>query len=115
MFRTEDQQKNLCKNCPLAKTANIIGDGVVLLLLRELLTGPKRFKDLEGVLDSISTRTITDKLHLLEEEGIVLREEYSEKPPRVEYTLTKKGKALRGVLASMTKYGEDYLQGSVTM
>ena len=112
MFRTEDQQKNLCKSCPLAKTANIIGDGVVLLLLRELLTGPKRFKDLEQALGSVSTRTITDKLGFLEEEGILTRKEYKEMPPKVEYTLTKKGKALKSILNHMVKYGEAYLKGN---
>jgi DNA-binding HxlR family transcriptional regulator len=109
MFRTEDQQKKLCKSCPLAKTANLIGDGVVLLIVRELLTGPKRFKDIEQALGTISTRTITDKLHFLEEEKILTREEYREVPPKVEYSLTKKGEALKEIFDTMAEYGEAYL------
>ncbi len=110
MFRTTSQKKAICTNCPLAKTANIIGDAVILIILRELFTGKKRFKDFENKLDSVSTRTISDKLKTLEQEGIISREEFSEKPPRVEYTLSKKGLGLKPILTSTLKYGEMFLK-----
>jgi len=109
MPKTKDQRKKLCSTCPLAKTSDLVGDFWVLLIVRDLLTGPKRFGELEASLSDISTRTLTLKLSVLEEEGIVKRTAFREKPPRVEYTLTPKGKALESVAKSMRKYGETYL------
>ena len=109
MFRTEQQQKKLCASCPFAKTANIIGDSVVLLIVRDLFTGPKRFGDLEEALTGVSTRTLSEKLKMLEEEGLISRQEFVGKPPRVEYTLTKKGAGLNKVADAMIAYGSEYL------
>ena len=109
MFRTEKQQKKLCASCPFAKTANIIGDSVVLLIIRDLFSGPKRFGDLEAALSGVSTRTLAEKLRMLEEEGLIVREEFIGKPPRVEYTLTKKGAGLKKVSDAMIAYGSKYI------
>lgn len=109
MFRTEKQQKKLCASCPFAKTANVIGDSVVLLIVRDLLSGPKRFGDLEAALSGVSTRTLSEKLKTLEEEGLIAREEFVGKPPRVEYSLTKKGAGLEGVSDAMIEYGKKHL------
>jgi DNA-binding HxlR family transcriptional regulator len=49
MLRTKAQEDTLCKTCPLAKTANLVGDSCVLLIIRDLLSGPKRFSNLEPV------------------------------------------------------------------
>ncbi len=109
MLRTEKQVESLCEDCPLAKTANIIGDTFTLLIIRDLLEKPKRFKEIEDSLLGVSTRTITNKLSYLEKAGLIKRIEYSERPPRVEYSLTKNGKALSKVINSMRSYGKTYL------
>ena len=109
MLRTEEQQKSLCASCPFAKTANIIGDSVVLLIVRDLFSGPKRFGDLEASLAGVSTRTLADKLKMLEEEGLATRDEFVGKPPRVEYTLTRKGSGLKKIYDAMVSYGEKHL------
>ncbi len=109
MFRTKKQQKAVCGNCPLAKTADIIGDSSTLLIVRDLLAGPKRFGDLEASLSGTSSRTLTKKLHALEESGLIHRAEFAEKPPRVEYSLTEKGRALSPVMQSMRAFGEKHL------
>lgn len=109
MFRTESQQKKICTKCPIAKTANLIGDSVILIIIKELMQKPKRFGDLCTILDGVSTRTVSEKLKKLEEEKIVIRTEYSEKPPRVEYQLTKKGKGLKKIVHALLVYGEEFL------
>jgi DNA-binding HxlR family transcriptional regulator len=109
MLRTKKQVKSICTECPLAKTANIMGDTFTLLIIRDLLLKPKRFGELEKSLAGVSSRTVTKKLQFLEEKKLVQRKEFSEKPPRVEYSLTKEGKALHKIIESMRNYGSKYL------
>lgn len=102
-------KKTDCAICPIAKTADLIGDHWTLLIIRDLLTGKKRFGDLEQSLSGISSRTLTKKLETLVASALVVREEFNEKPPRVEYSLTTKGKDLHGISEAMRKYGEKHL------
>lgn len=109
MFRTRSQQRKICTKCPIAKTADLIGDSVVLIIIRELVGGAKRFGDILDSLSGVSTRTLTEKLKKLEKDGIVIRNEYKEKPPRVEYLLTQKGRGLKKIVQALLIYGEKYL------
>jgi DNA-binding HxlR family transcriptional regulator len=109
MLRTKKQELKLCRGCATAKAAHLIGDTHVVLIIRDLLTGPKCFKNLEESLEGVSTRTLTNKLKIMEKAGVIKRAYHKERPPRVEYSLTKKGLALRNVLRAMKKYGEAYL------
>lgn len=109
MFRTKQQRKKICTCCPLAKVANIVGDSTILVIVRDLLTGPKRFGDLSEALAGVSTRTITQKLKVLLENELIERIEYRERPPRVEYKLTRKGFALKEITQAMTAYGRKHL------
>jgi len=95
--------------CPVARTALLLGDLCTLLIVRDLLTGSKRFKDFEASLSPISSRTISKKLKLLEEKNIITRTAFRERPPRVEYTLTKEGKNLHAIINDMRKFGRNYL------
>ncbi|MBU6141713.1 helix-turn-helix transcriptional regulator [Patescibacteria group bacterium] len=97
------------RTCPIAKVADLIGDTAMLLIVRDLLSGPKRFGDLEGSLFGVSTRTLTKRLKALEECGLVKRAMFAERPPRVEYTLTKKGRGLGAIARAMREYGEAHL------
>jgi len=108
MLRTKKQEKNLCTNCPIAKAANVVGDTVTLIIVRDLLRGPKRFGEITETL-GVSTRTLTAKLKQLEMEGLVARHEYAERPPRVEYALTAKGKGLKAIISALSSYGEKHL------
>ncbi len=109
MFKTKSQRRKMCKNCPIAKTADLVGDSVILIIIRELVSGPKRFGDIHSSLGGASTRTLTQRLKKLEAVGIVSRTEYKEKPPRVEYSLTTKGQGLKKIISSLLQYGEKYL------
>jgi DNA-binding HxlR family transcriptional regulator len=110
MLRTKRQKTTLCASCPFAKTANLIGDSVVLLIVRELLRGAKRFGDFEEAFAGVSTRTLSEKLKHLEDEKVITRKEYGGKPPRVEYSLTKKGAALSKIADAMITFGKKYLK-----
>lgn len=109
MLRTKEQISGICNECPLAKTANIIGDTFTLLIIRDLLIKAKRFSEIEKSLVGVSSRTITKKLLFLEKEDLITRQKFNEKPPRVEYTLTKKGVALGKIIDTMRSYGVKYL------
>ncbi len=110
MFRTQKQRKKLCGTCPIAKTADVIGDPCTLIVVRELLDGSKRFSDLESSLGGISSRTLTNKLKKLQENGIVHNQiTTTHYPHHVAYSLTPKGVGLHGIAEAMRKYGEKYL------
>ena len=95
--------------CPVACTARIISGKWTLLIIRDLTSGVKRFSQLERSLKGISPKTLSERLHSLEEEGILLRQVFAEVPPRVEYSLTEKGHDLVDVIACMRCYGKRWL------
>jgi DNA-binding HxlR family transcriptional regulator len=95
--------------CPVCRTADIVCGKWTLLLVRDLAEGRSRFCELERSLSGISPRTLSLRLRALEEEGIVERHTYAEVPPRVEYTLTAKGRALIPIIDGMRAYGERWL------
>ena len=98
-------------NCPVCATAEIVCGKWTLLLVRDLSEGNSRFCELERSLAGISPRTLSLRLRALEEEGIVRRTTYAEVPPRVEYALTEKGRALVPIIDSMRTYGTEWLGG----
>ena len=96
-------------SCPVCRTADVICAKWTLLLVRELADGTSRFCELERALAGISPRTLSLRLRALEEEEIVERHEFGEVPPRVEYALTEKGRALLPIIDDMREYGEQWL------
>jgi DNA-binding HxlR family transcriptional regulator len=83
-----------------------------LQLLRDLFNGIKRFGELRRSLHPISPKTLTDRLRLLEEQGIVTRTIYSEVPLHVEYQLTERGKRLQPIFAAMSVWAQSEGPGS---
>jgi DNA-binding HxlR family transcriptional regulator len=96
-------------DCPVLATARIVSGKWTLLILRDLAAGPCRFTQLERSLAGISPRTLSQRLRVLEEEGIIAREVYPEAPPRVEYRLTAKGRDIGPIVDAMRAYGEQWL------
>ena len=90
-------------------TAEIVCGKWTLLVIRDLAEGRSRFCELERSLQGISPRTLSLRLRALEEEGIVKRQTYPEVPPRVEYALTEKGRALVPLIEDMRTYGRQWL------
>lgn len=95
--------------CPVARTAEIIGNKWTPLILRDLSKGRFRFGELQRSLVGISPKTLSERLKRLEEWGLVDRTCFAEVPPRVEYTLTAKGTALLPVIDCMRAYGLEWL------
>ncbi len=92
--------------CPVTRTLEIIGGKWTLLILLDLFEGTRRFGELRKSLEGISPKTLSERLRYLEKEGIVERKIYAEIPPRVEYSLTEKGRTLRPILLSMKHWGK---------
>ncbi|MFN8130277.1 MAG: helix-turn-helix domain-containing protein [Solirubrobacteraceae bacterium] len=96
-------------SCPVCRTADIVCAKWTMILIRDLSEGRTRFCELERSLDGISPRTLSLRLRALEDEGIVARHTHPEVPPRVEYVLTEKGRALLPIIDAMRAYGSDWL------
>jgi DNA-binding HxlR family transcriptional regulator len=97
--------------CPVCRTAEIVCGKWTLLVIRDLAEGRSRFCELERSLHGISPRTLSLRLRALEEEGVVARQTFPEVPPRVEYALTEKGRALVPLIEDMREYGRAWLGG----
>jgi len=95
--------------CAVAATSDLIGSKWTALIVHDLSEGPRRFTQLEHACHGISPRTLSERLHMLEQEGIVLRRSYPESPPRVEYALTDKGVALLPIIEAMSHFGHSWL------
>jgi DNA-binding HxlR family transcriptional regulator len=91
------------KTCPVSKTAALLSDVWTMLIIRDLLSGEKRFCELERSLVGISTRTLALKLKKLEAEKLIRKTQTGR------YTATPQGKGLRVVERAMRRYGEKYL------
>jgi DNA-binding HxlR family transcriptional regulator len=96
-------------SCPVCRTAEIVCGKWTLLVIRDLAEGRSRFCELERSLQGISPRTLSLRLRALEEEGVVERQTFPEVPPRVEYALTEKGRALVPLIEDMRTYGRRWL------
>jgi DNA-binding HxlR family transcriptional regulator len=107
MERTMNQIHD--QTCSVAATADLIAANWTPLVLHDLSEGPRRFNMLEHACPGISPRTLSERLRVLEQEGIVLRRSYPESPPRVEYELTDKGRALLPIIDEMRRFGRNWL------
>ena len=97
------------EDCAVACTAEIIGAKWTALVVHDLSEGPRRFSDLERALPGISPRTLSERLRVLEQDGILIRKSYAESPPRVEYELSPKGESLLPILEAMRLFGHEWL------
>jgi DNA-binding HxlR family transcriptional regulator len=95
--------------CPIARALDVIGDRWTILILRELfLRGPQRFHDFEVAFPRLAATVLSARLKDLEANGVVSSRLYEDHPPRMEYLLTPKGRALGPVLKALKTWGENY-------
>ena len=94
--------------CPVETTLMLIGDKWKILILRDLLTGTKRFGELKKSIGHVSQKVLTAQLRDMEANGLVHRKVYAEVPPRVEYSLTEVGQSLKPITDAMGAWGEKY-------
>lgn len=96
--------------CPVTTTASLIGRKWHPVIVHRLLEhGPSGFNELKTDVDGISSKVLSDSLENLEEKGLVDRDIVSEKPFRVQYSLTEHGESLEPVIVSMRDWGLEHL------
>ncbi len=100
-----------CTTTPLARAIRLLGDAWVLLIVMHLLQGSIRFNALRAVLGHISSKTLSHRLKVLEELGVVQRQAFLEIPPRVEYNQTERGRELGEVIEVLERFGTRHLSG----
>ena len=101
------EYKNI-PNCPVETSLIFLGHKWKALIIRDLLTGGKRFSELKKSLNGITQKVLTYCLKELEADGLVLRKDFKTCPPHVEYSLTDVGYSLLPVLEAMAGWGTDY-------
>lgn len=101
-------KKSEMPECPVATTVQLIGSKWKLLILRNLLVRPWRFNELKRDLSGISQKVLSDTLHSMESDGLVIRTVYPEVPVKVEYSLSDLGKSMRPIIQSMESWGAAY-------
>lgn len=99
--------------CPVETTLMLIGDKWKVLIIRDLISGTKRFGELKKSVSGISQKVLTSNLRDMEENGLLTRKVFPEVPPRVEYTLTDLGHSMRPVLDAMEEWGTTFKAGSL--
>ena len=94
--------------CPVETTLTLIGDKWKVLILRDLLSGTKRFGELKKSIGAVSQKVLTAQLRAMEADGLVHRKVYAEVPPRVEYALSELGETMRPILKALEVWGASY-------
>jgi DNA-binding HxlR family transcriptional regulator len=95
--------------CEVETTLKVIGGRWKVLIIRELITGVKRFGELQRALPGITQKMLTQQLREMEEDGIIHRQVYAQIPPKVEYTLTPLGESLKPILYAMHEWAVEHL------
>jgi DNA-binding HxlR family transcriptional regulator len=102
-------KKNTSYECPVTATLSVIGGRWKPILIWTLSNGGRRFGQLATIISGISRKILTEQLRELEESGLVIRTQYNETPPRVEYALSEKGKSLKPVMKAMSIWGMEHV------
>jgi DNA-binding HxlR family transcriptional regulator len=94
--------------CPIATTLDLVGDRWSLVIVRDLLTGKKRYGEFLRSPESITTNILAERLARLEAMGLVSKSAYQDRPARFDYALTEKGRGLLPVLQAMCRWANRY-------
>ena len=89
----------------LANTLAVVGHKWTLLIVQDLIGGPRRFTEIERALGGANPKMVVARLRELEAAGLVSRTHYAEVPPRVEYALTERGRELRPSIEALRRWG----------
>jgi DNA-binding HxlR family transcriptional regulator len=91
---------------------DILGDRWSALIILCIFENPKRFVDIQQYVEGISPRTLSQRLHMLEDFGLITRTEYKEFPPRSEYSVTGKARELKAAMTELKKWAHKYCQNA---
>ena len=101
--------------CPVANGLDVVGDKWSLLIIRDMLHGKRTYGEFAASPEGIPTNILADRLRRLEDEGIITRSAYQERPVRYAYALSAKGKDLGEVVLAFVKWGRKHIPGVVTI
>ena len=96
---------------PDARALDLVGDKWTLLIVRDLMPGPRRFVELQRVLPGISTEQLRSRLNRMVADGMLTRKRYREVPPRVDYELTQRARELAPVIGELARWGYEWAWG----
>ena len=97
---------------PDARALDLAGDKWTLLIVRDLAGGPRRFVELQRTLPGISTEQMRSRLNRMVADDLLTRSRYREVPPRVDYELTERGRALLPVVGALARWGYQWAWGA---
>ncbi|MFS1512217.1 winged helix-turn-helix transcriptional regulator [Chengkuizengella sp. SCS-71B] len=95
-------------SCPVDLTLNTIMGKWKAVILSHLIDGKKRYGELQKLLPDVTDRVLTKQLRELERDGIITRKVYPVVPPKVEYSLTERGKTINPILDAMSEWGSKF-------
>ncbi len=95
--------------CPIATTADLVGDRWTLVIVRDMLNGKKRFAEFMDAPERITSSILTDRLAFMAGIGLIEHRSYQQRPIRFEYTLTKKGRGLLPVLQEVSRWANRFM------
>jgi DNA-binding HxlR family transcriptional regulator len=100
--------------CPIATTLDLVGDRWSLVIVRDMLTGKRRYGEFLASPEGITTNILADRLKRMEETGLIARTPYQRRPVRHDYALTEKGETLRPVLQEMCMWANRHFRDTWT-
>lgn len=103
---------NISPRCPIRTTLELLGGKWKLLIIRQLYKNNLRLSELKSLIPDISEKMLIQELKILVDNELVNRKNYGEVPPRVEYSLTKKGELAIPLIKEMKKFSDQYLLNS---
>jgi len=101
--------------CPLSCTLDIIGDKWTLLIIRDLLRGKSRYNDFLESEEGITTNILANRLHRLEQAGLITKKPYQDNPVRYDYELTATGEGLKPVIFRIIDWADKYIPGTANV
>lgn len=110
----KDQAVHITARCPIRTTLEMVGGKWKLLIINQLADGPHRLSVLRSRIPDISEKMLIQELKVLADNALVVRKNYGEVPPRVEYWLTEKGKLALPLIASMAQFALQYEADSMS-
>jgi DNA-binding HxlR family transcriptional regulator len=108
MYRMEGM-----KRCPVDNTSKLIGKKFTTLIIRNMMSNQTRFNQFIDSIQGMNPKTLSTRLKEMEKNGLIHRKIYHERPIRIEYYLTEKGKALKPVLDQMAAFSTQYCANDI--
>jgi DNA-binding HxlR family transcriptional regulator len=102
-------KKKQANMCPVSAMLELIGGKWKPVILYCLRNDTRRFGEIAARIPAISRKVLTDQLNEMENDQLVIRKQYNETPPRVEYSLSERGKSMGPLLAEMEKWGNKHI------